>query len=80
LKLHLAATRGRDRDATRRARPLIFLVTESPEGGYAARALGESIFTEADDLDLLRDRIRDAIRCHFDDREVPRIDRLQAAY
>ena len=55
---------------------IIFLVTESPEGGFTARALGQSIFTEADDLDALRDQIRDAIRCHFEDGEAPRIVRL----
>jgi hypothetical protein len=55
---------------------IIFLVTESPEGGYAARALGESIFTEADNLDQLRDHIRDAIRCHFDEGKAPGIARL----
>jgi hypothetical protein len=29
-------------------RQLIFVVEEAPEGGYTARALGESIFTEAE--------------------------------
>ena len=29
---------------------LIFLVEEAPEGSFTARALGESIFTEADDI------------------------------
>jgi hypothetical protein len=46
---------------------LIFLVEESPEGGFTARALGQSIFTEADSLDALRARISDAVKCHFDD-------------
>ena len=45
---------------------LIFLVEESPEGGYEARALGESIFTEADDLPQLREMVKDAVRCHFE--------------
>ena len=44
---------------------LIFLVEEDPEGGYTARALGESIFTEGDTLDELRENIRDAVQCHF---------------
>ena len=44
---------------------LTFLVEEAPEGGYTARAMGESIFTEADDLPSLHDQIRDALRCHF---------------
>jgi hypothetical protein len=46
---------------------LVFLVEENPEGGYTARALGESIFTEADDVDRLREMIRDAVRCHYPD-------------
>jgi hypothetical protein len=46
---------------------LIFMVEEAPEGGYTARALGESIFTEADDFAGLEANVRDAVRCHFDD-------------
>ena len=30
---------------------IVFVVEEAPEGGYTARALGESIFTEGDSLD-----------------------------
>ena len=55
---------------------LIFLVEEAPEGGYVARALGESIFTEADDAATLERNVRDAVRCHFDEGNVPRIVRL----
>jgi hypothetical protein len=46
---------------------LIFVVEEAPEGGYTARALGESIFTEADDLERLQEQVRDAVLCHFGD-------------
>lgn len=55
---------------------LIFLVEEAPEGGYTARALGESIFTEADDMNGLREMIRDAVRCHFDEGQGPHVIRL----
>jgi hypothetical protein len=55
---------------------LIFLVEEAPEGGYTARALGEAIFTEADDLDTLHENIRDAVHCHFDEGNEPAILRL----
>lgn len=44
-----------------------FLVEEAPEGGYSARALGASIFTEAEDLDNLHVQIRDAVTCHFEE-------------
>ncbi|HEX8708199.1 MAG TPA: hypothetical protein VF723_08160 [Pyrinomonadaceae bacterium] len=55
---------------------LIFLVEEAPEGGFTARALGASVFTEADDLASLREQVRDAVRCHFDEGEGPGIIRL----
>jgi hypothetical protein len=50
---------------------IIFLVEESPEGGYTARALSESIYTEADTLAELYDQLRDAVQCHFDESERP---------
>jgi hypothetical protein len=49
---------------------IIFEVVESPEGGYEARALSASIFTEAETLPELEDAVRDAVRCHFDEGEV----------
>lgn len=52
------------------------MVREAEEGGYIARALGESIFTEADDMDELRRNIRDAVECHFDEGLAPQIVRL----
>lgn len=55
---------------------LVFVVEEAPEGGYVARAVGASIVTEADDLDSLRDHVRDAVRCHFDPDAVPKLIRL----
>ncbi len=55
---------------------IIFIVEEAPEGGFQARALGEAIFTEADDLEQLQANIRDAVRCHFEDQKAPRVIRL----
>ncbi|KAF0221276.1 MAG: hypothetical protein FD174_414 [Geobacteraceae bacterium] len=55
---------------------IFFLVEEAPEGGYAAKALGESIFTEADTLEELHANVRDAVRCHFDEGKVPKMIRL----
>ena len=55
---------------------IIFEVTEAPEGGYDARALGHAIFTQGDDWDDLKDMVRDAVRCHFDDGAVPGVVRL----
>jgi len=55
---------------------IIFSVQESPEGGYQARAFGFSIFTEADSLDELKAKIRDAVSCHFDAGDKPSVIRL----
>lgn len=55
---------------------LIFVVEEAPEGGFLARALGESIFTEADMIAELPGKVRDAVRCHFEEGKAPRIVRL----
>jgi len=55
---------------------LIFLVEEAPDGGYTARALGESIFTEADTVAELQANVRDAVRCHFDEGQQPKVVRL----
>ena len=55
---------------------IIFLVSEPPEGGYAAEALGHSIFTVADDLEELNEMVRDSVLCHFEDAERPKIIRL----
>jgi hypothetical protein len=55
---------------------IIFAVEESPEGGYEARALGHSIFTQADSMDELQEMVRDAVRCHFDSETMPSVIRL----
>ena len=55
---------------------IIFIVEEAPEGGYTAAALGHSIFTEADDLAALREMLRDAVECHFDEDSRPKIIRM----
>ena len=55
---------------------IIFVVENSDEGGYTAKALGYSIYTEGETLDGLKENIRDAVKCHFDEKERPRIVRL----
>ena len=57
---------------------IIFEVREDEvDGGYCARALGYSIFTQGDDLEDLRQMVKDAVLCHFDDAaERPKIIRL----
>jgi hypothetical protein len=55
---------------------IIFSVNDSPEGGYEARALGHSIFTQADTMDELRRSVREAVHCHFDEGKAPTVIRL----
>ena len=55
---------------------IVFVVEEAPEGGFIARAVGESIFTEADNLSELHERAREAVRCHFDEGKAPKLIRL----
>ena len=55
---------------------IIFLVEESPEGGYEAQALGHSIFTQGESFEELRTMVRDAVACHFDQANKPSVIRL----
>jgi hypothetical protein len=60
------------------AKEVLFLVEDADEGGYIARALGHSIFTEADTWEDLRRAVREAVLCHFDEGEQPDLIRLHA--
>jgi hypothetical protein len=55
---------------------ILFLVESSPEGGYTAKAFGADIFTEADDMTSLHANVREAVRCHFEDDQIPQMIRL----
>lgn len=55
---------------------IIFLVEDAVEGGYNARALGQSIFTQADSLEELRRNVREAVECFYGDENPPKIIRL----
>ena len=54
---------------------IIFEVTEAPEGGYDARSLRYSIFTQGEDWNDLKAMVRDAVLCHFDEDTIPRVIR-----
>ena len=56
---------------------IVFVVEQAPEGGFTARALGESIFTEADTEAELRVAVQDAVRCHFDVESRPSFQLLE---
>lgn len=56
---------------------IIFEVHEDEaEGGFVARALGQSIVTQAETWDELRQNIREAVLCHFDEGQAPHVIRL----
>jgi len=55
---------------------IMFIVEEALEGGWTARALAESIFTEADDIESLHRQVRDAVHCYFEEGKAPKIIRL----
>jgi hypothetical protein len=57
---------------------IVFLVEEAPEGGFTARAPGESILTQLDTFEALREDVRDAVRCHFEPCTGPSVIRLHS--
>jgi predicted RNase H-like HicB family nuclease len=56
---------------------MIFVLEEDPEGGYTARALGYSIFSQGETIEEIKANIKDAIKCHFDrEEDFPKVIRL----
>lgn len=55
---------------------VFFVVEEALEGGFTSRALGESIFTDADTIEELRINVKEAVECHFDADKMPKLIRL----
>ena len=55
---------------------IIFVVEEAPEGGFTARAVGQSIFTQVATMAELREHVRDAVRCQLDETALPKLIRL----
>lgn len=55
---------------------LIFIAENCPKGGFIAKCVSESFFTQADSLEELKEAIIEAVQCHFDD-EMKRIIKLQ---
>lgn len=49
---------------------------EADQGGYQARALGESIYTQGDSMDELRKNVKEAVIAHFDEGKHPKVVRL----
>lgn len=56
---------------------IIFEVREDEvDGGYVAKSLGPSIVTQAETWDELRQAVREAVRCHFEEGQAPGVIRL----
>ena len=55
---------------------IVFVVEEAPEGGLTARAVGESIFTQAANMAEIHVQVRDAVRCHFERDSRPKVIHL----
>jgi hypothetical protein len=45
-------------------------------GGYIAKAMGASILTEAESYDLVKEKIKKAVHCHFEGDELPKVIKL----
>jgi hypothetical protein len=59
---------------------IVFLVEESQESGYIAKAVNHSIYTQGENLDELKLMIGDAVRCHFDEAEMPDLIQLHVTH
>jgi len=55
---------------------ILFVIDEALEGGYTAHAAGQAIFVEADTLTELHAQVRDAVACHFEPGDSPKLIRL----
>ena len=55
---------------------LIFIAETSPDGGFVAKCVSESIITQADTIEELKEAIIEAVQCHFDD-SIKRVIKLQ---
>lgn len=55
---------------------VIFIINESLDGGYEAESVGFPIFTEGESYDEVKFNIREAVKCHFEEEEMPQIIRL----
>ncbi len=54
---------------------VIFLVEDSDDGGFIAKGIGVSIYTEAETMEELGLAVKEAVQCHFEDNR-PKLIRL----
>ena len=53
-----------------------FVVEESLDGGYEAKAIGHSIFTQGETLEEIKEAIKESVHCHFDEADMPKTIRI----
>jgi hypothetical protein len=56
---------------------IVFEVVQDGDGGFTAEAIGESIFTQADNWDELRASVREAVQAFYFDSVPPASIRLR---
>jgi hypothetical protein len=56
---------------------IVFEVVQAAEGGFVARAVGQSIFTQGGSIEEVREAVREAVACHLNEEAVPRVIRLR---
>lgn len=56
---------------------IVFEVEQAAEGGFVARAVGQSIFTQGASIEQIREAVREAVACHFNEKAVPSVIRLR---
>ncbi len=55
---------------------ITFITEVDPDCGFRARAVGQSVFAQGATLDAIQAAVLDAVKCHFEESDVPRIIRL----
>ncbi len=55
---------------------VLFIVKESLDGGYEASCPSYSIYTEGETLEEIKESVIDAVKCHFDEEDMPKVIHL----
>ena len=59
---------------------IVVIVEESKDGGYYAQAANHSIFTQGDTNAEIKSMISDAVRCHFEETNMPDLIHLHVTH
>ncbi len=61
----------------KRKSELVIEITQTDDGGFTARGIGEDIFSEGNTLEEIRRNLREAVLCHYDSKDdIPSTIRL----